>query len=253
MKIVLQKYIADSGFCSRRKAEDLIRIGRVSVNGEVAKLGTRVEATDEIKVGNKVIKAQGDLVYVLMNKPEGYVCSNRRFKGEDNVFDLLIDNAKKAPKERLFVVGRLDKMSEGLVLLTNDGDLTYKLTHPKFEHEKEYIVQLKVKHDKVGSEANECGRVQELNISDTITKLKKGVDIGEGEIGKAKRVSFMGEGKFKITLSEGKNRQIRRMFEGLDFHVLKLQRIRIGSGDLKFELGKLKKGEWKYVGLGSRE
>jgi len=223
MKIVLQKFIADSGYCSRRKAEDLIRNGEVRVNGKVAALGGRVDDGDEVLVEGKIIKTESEKYYIVLNKPVGYTCTNRKFKDEKNVFDLV------DVKERLHVVGRLDKNSRGLVLLTNDGDLTQKLTHPSFEHEKEYIVKIKN---------------QKLKIKDILENLNSGVDIGERDgVILAKDVKYLGHEKFMIVLTEGKKRQIRRMFEAVGCEVLDLVRVRIGG----IKLGNLKEGEWKHV------
>ena len=228
MKIVLQKFIAESGYCSRRQAEELIRLGKVLVNGELAELGMKVDDKDEVKVRGKRVAINKEKIYIILNKPKNYTCTNRKFEGEKNVFDLI-----HAP-ERLFVVGRLDKDSRGLVLLTNDGDLTQKLTHPKFEHEKEYIVEI----------SNFQFPISKQFINDLILKFEKGVDIGEGDgIVKAKDIKYLGANKFKIILTEGKKRQIRRMFKSVGCDIKDLVRVRIG----KIELGNLKEGKYKYI------
>ena len=224
MKIVLQKYIAESGFCSRRRAEELIRQKKVKVNNEIAELGTRVSEKDEVVIAGKEIKLIKKKIYIILNKPAGYTCTNRKFKGEKNIFELV------DVKERLYTVGRLDKNSHGLVLLTNDGDLTEQLTHPRFEHEKEYLVKLKVKSEK-------------FKVEEIIKSFRKGVDIGENEIGKAKNVEYLGDDKFRIILTEGKKRQIKRMFGALNLEVADLKRIRISS----VKLGNLKRGKWIYL------
>ncbi|RLC37994.1 pseudouridine synthase [Candidatus Falkowbacteria bacterium] len=224
MKIVLQKYIAESGFCSRRRAEELIRQKKVKVNNEIAELGTRVSEKDEVVIEGKEIKLIKKKIYIILNKPAGYTCTNRKFKGEKNIFELV------DVKERLYTVGRLDKNSHGLVLLTNDGDLTEQLTHPRFEHEKEYLVKLKVKSEK-------------FKVEEIIKSFRKGVDIGENEIGKAKNVEYLGDDKFRIILTEGKKRQIKRMFGALNLEVADLKRIRISS----VKLGNLKRGKWIYL------
>ena len=136
MKIVLQKFIAQSGYCSRRQAEELIRLKKVLVNDELAELGMKVDQDSEVKVRGKKIAINKEKIYIALNKPKGYTCTNRQFEGERNVFNL-VDVA-----EKLFTVGRLDKDSRGLILLTNDGDLALKMTHPRFEHEKEYMVKI---------------------------------------------------------------------------------------------------------------
>jgi pseudouridine synthase len=220
MSIVLQKFIADSGYCSRRKAEELIRRGKVKVNNEVACLGTRVTDSDSVFVFDKKIKQEQKLVYIALNKPRGYACTSKKVKGESNIFSLV------ETKERLFPVGRLDKNSRGLVILTNDGDFTYRLTHPSFSHEKEYFV-------KVNKDVSE----------DVIEKFKKGVDIKEKTKAKMKEVERVGFKKYRIILGEGRKRQIRRMFEVFDVTVLDIQRVRIG----KYKLGDLKESEWRFI------
>jgi pseudouridine synthase len=237
MKIVLQKFIAESGYCSRRKAEELIRQGLVSVNGKVAELGSKAEGLDDVKINGKKLGIAAEKIYVILNKPKGYTCTNRQFEGEKNVFDLLKTSPRPSPSqgegaiERLFVVGRLDKESRGLVLLTNDGDLTQKLTHPKYEHEKEYIAtitnyELRITNDKI------------------IAKIKKGIDIGEGDgVVKAKDIKYLGNDKFRIILTEGKKRQIKRMFWSLGCEVKDLVRVRIG----KTKLGDLAEGKYKKI------
>jgi len=161
MKAVLQKIIAMSGYSSRRQAEELIRNGLVSLNGQLAFLGDSADPQkDIIEINGKTIASLPQPIYIKFNKPLGYVCTNRYFKNEKNIFDLVDIN------ERLFVVGRLDKDSRGLLLLTNDGDLTQKLCHPKFEHEKVYEVKV-------------AGEIANPNA--IINKLKTGIDIGEGD------------------------------------------------------------------------
>lgn len=223
MKTVLQKFIASSGYCSRRKAEELIKNEKVYVNGKLAELGKRVDELDSVLVEGKKIKIDNKKIYIILNKPAGYVCTNKNFEGEKNIFDLV------KTKEVLHAVGRLDKNSRGLVLLTNDGGLTQKFTHPSFEHEKEYEVQV------IGS------RGKGLDI---VKKFKKGIDIGDGDgVVKAKKVGSIGKDKFRIVLTEGKKRQIRRMFKAVGCEVVDLVRTRIGS----IKLGNLKEGVWKKL------
>ncbi|MFO7806891.1 MAG: pseudouridine synthase [Candidatus Moraniibacteriota bacterium] len=213
-KKVLQKFIAESGFCSRRKAQELIEAGKVSVNDQVAKLGSRVSEKDLVEVEGSKIKPK-EKVYIKLNKPVGYTCTNRKFTGEKNVFDLVKTD------ERLFVAGRLDKNSRGLIVLTNDGDWTQKITHPSFEHEKEYEVR--------------------INKEIPLKKLKrefveKGVVIDDKERVFVKKIEKLGDKKFRLILSEGRNRQIRKMFQSLKAEVLDLKRLRIDNinlGDLK--------------------
>ena len=223
MKIVLQKFIAEAGICSRRKAEDFIKDGLVTVNGVVAHLGDRADESDEVLLDGEKITKQDKEVYIILNKPKGYTCTSRQFSEEKNIFDLV------NVKERLFVVGRLDKDSEGLVLLTNDGDLTQKITHPKYEHEKKYLVSI-------------VGRGLEARAIQN--EFKQGVDIGDGDgVVKAKSVKSVGIDKFEIILTQGKKRQIRRMFGVLGCDVLNLIRTKIGN----IEMGDLKLGEWRYL------
>ncbi len=224
MKIVLQKYIASSGFCSRRQAEELIRSGKVFVDDERAELGQRVYEGEEVKVDGKIIRERKEKIYIKLNKPRGYTCTSRKFDAEENVFELI---DKKY--DYLHVVGRLDKNSHGLVILTNDGDFTEKMTHPRYEHEKEYLVRIKE---------------DDFNSENIIEKLKKGVDIGDGDgIVKVKDVEQIGEKMFKMILTQGKKRQIRRMFEALDHKVSDLERVRMG----KIVLGDLKVREWEIL------
>ncbi|MCK5212151.1 rRNA pseudouridine synthase [Candidatus Parcubacteria bacterium] len=224
-KIILQKFIVDSGHCSRRQATELIRSGRVKVNDKMAELGQKVLSNDKVQVGEKILKIEIEKIYIILNKPICYICTNRKFKGEKNIFDL-IEN-----KNRLFVVGRLDKDSRGLVLITNDGDMTERITHPRYEHEKEYVVQLRIKNE-------------ELRIKEIASSFLKGIDISEGDgVVKAKVTEYLGQGKFKIILTSGKKRQIRRMFEILDLEIVDLVRVRIGN----IELGELKIGEWRHL------
>ncbi|MBU0731625.1 pseudouridine synthase [Patescibacteria group bacterium] len=226
-KIVLQKYIANSGLCSRRKAEERIRQGSVKINGQTAKLGARVDVGDVVEVDGKVIKEEKKKIYIKLNKPKGYTCTNRDFETEKNVFELI-----DIP-ERLFIAGRLDKYSRGLVILTNDGELMQELTHPKNEHEKVYHVLIDMPTQKKRDIAAEI-----------IKKFKAGVDIGEGDgLVKAKRMKYLNNNLFEIVLTTGKKRQIRRMTVAVGFRVLDLRRIKIG----KYNLGRLAEGKWEYI------
>lgn len=225
MKIVLQKYIAESGLCSRRAAGELVRQGKVTVNKKRAELGMKVDEDDDIRVDGEKIPLANKKIYIILNKPRGYVCTNRRFADEKNIFDLV------DVKEKLFVAGRLDKDSRGLVLLTNDGELTQRITHPKFEHEKQYIAtikscKIKIPYDKL------------------MASFRRGIDIGEDDgIARAKNMKYLGGDKFEIILTEGKKRQIRRMFKVSGFEVIDLVRVRIGG----IELGNLPNGKWKKI------
>ncbi len=218
----LQKIIADSGYCSRRRAEDLIKEERVRVNGDVAEPGLKAEPGDRIEIDKRSIETElKEKVYIKVNKPKGYTCTNRKFEGEKNIFDLV------PLKTRLFVVGRLDKDSRGLVVLTNDGDWAYKLTHPSFEKEKEYLVKL-------------ASQVEDKDLKIIKKKFLKGLE-SEGEFFKAKRVDQIDKKTFQVVLTQGKNRQIRRMFASLGMEVVDLQRIRLDD----ISLGGLKSGQYE--------
>lgn len=226
MKKILQKIIAEAGYCSRRAAEDLIKRGQVKLNGVLAKVGDMADETDKIKVRGEVIGAARDKVYIKMNKPVGYTCTNRQFKGEKNIFEL----AESLPSG-VFTIGRLDKNSRGLILITNDGDLTLKLTHPRMAHEKIYEVRVRADID-------------EKTVGKIKTNFIKGIPFGMDEgIAKAKRVDYLGDGMFRIILTEGKKRQIRRMFESVETRVIDLKRISFAG----LELGNLPEGKWGYL------
>jgi pseudouridine synthase len=224
MKMVLQKAIAESGYSSRRKAEEIIRGGHVKINGREALIGDLADPEkDKITISGRLISKPEEKVYIMLNKPLGYTCTNRRFTGEQNIFELV-----NLPI-RLFAVGRLDKDSRGLILLTNDGDLTQKISHPKFEHDKEY--EVRIRDDVVNPEL-------------VIKKLLNGVDIGEGDGAvKAIRAKYLQNGLFRITLNEGKKRQIRRMFAVLGTRVDDLKRISISGLNLE----DLPEGKWDYL------
>lgn len=238
--IRLQKYIADQGICSRRKAEEMISVGQVEVNGKVANLGMKVDSErDQIEINGETSPSPsstrgGKFVYILLNKPVDYICSNSDEQGA-SVLELLIKENYWKPNgrdiiERVYPVGRLDKDSEGLVLLTNDGDLTNQLTHPSFEHEKEYEVTIDKQLEKTA-----------------IKVLEYGMDIGDGEYVQGievKKVFNKGRRTIvTVVLKEGKNRQIRKMFGRLGYHVISLKRIRIG----KVKLGVLPVGKWCFI------
>ncbi len=233
MKKVLQKYIASSGYCSRRQAEELIRVGKVTVNGERAELGQRADGTDEVKVRGTKIEVEKKKIYVKLNKPRGYVCTIRDFDAEQNVFELI-----DAEFRHLHVVGRLDKNSHGLVILTNDGDFTAKMTHPRYRHEKEYLIRIK------DERLDTCQRDRNIEAREIVKELKKGVNIGDGDgVVKVKSVEQLSDKIFKIILTQGKKRQIRRMFETVGYKVSDLERVRIGD----IVLGDLKVREWEIM------
>lgn len=224
-KIRINKYLALSGVASRRKCEDIILSGKVKVNGVVVKdLATYINCDkDLVTVNEKTIKKQEEKVYYLLNKPEGVIsASNSKYK-EKTVVDLIDDD-----NHRLFPVGRLDKDTTGVILITNDGDFAYKLTHPKFEKEKTYEALVK-------------GKVEGKDIR----KLEKGVVV-DGKVtagSKARLVKIVNSKNsiIEITLIEGRNRQVKKMCKCIGHEVLKLKRIKEGS----IELGNLKEGEYR--------
>ncbi|MFA5211494.1 MAG: pseudouridine synthase [Patescibacteria group bacterium] len=245
-KIRLQKYIASQGICSRRQAEELIGSGQVKVNRQVTtELGTKVDPSlDRVDVFfNKEWKKlkneneeekKNSLVYIALNKPIDYICSNSGEQGK-TVLDLLTKEnnlQKKDLKTRVFPVGRLDKDSEGLVLLTNDGNLTNILTHPRFEHEKEYEVMIDKALDKKAKKVLEIG----MFLDAEKTEFVQGIKILR-EFNKGRRTLL------NVILKEGKNRQIRKMFGNLGYHVQSLKRVRIK----KLRLNTLPVGKWKFI------
>lgn len=236
----LQKFIAESGYCSRRRAEELIREGVVTVNNKVATIGQSVADGDRVLIDGKPIGRQARKIYMALNKPKGYTCTNRRFKDERNIFDLVdID-------ERLFIVGRLDKDSRGLVILTNDGEYTQKITHPRFHHEKVYEVTVdipKASNPDITTPAKRGkSNTEEAWAHDILLCLKKGI-MNDGEFLVAKKASYLGNNKFRVILTEGKKRQLRRMFGALDLRVSDLVRVQIGN----IKLDNLKEGHWQEI------
>jgi len=224
MKERLQKILSQAGICSRRKAEELILSGKVEVNNKIAKLGDKADLEkDKISVDNKIVETRhvaSNLVYYLVNKPKDYLCSSRRHKTTDK---LVIDLVPKKP--RVWSVGRLDRESTGLILLTNDGNFTNQYTHPKFEHEKEYEVV-----------------VGKPITKDFLKQTQKGIKLKEGTA-KADKITKISENMFNIILHQGWNKQIRRMCQNLNYKVVDLKRIRIG----KWKLGNLSEGKFKTI------
>ncbi len=228
----INKFLAESGVCSRRAADQLITEKRVKVNKNIAKIGQEVGVNDIVYVDGRPVNAVKKYDYYIMNKPKGYVCTVKDDKGRKTVIDLLPENVG-----RLFPVGRLDYDSEGLLILTNDGDLTFKLTHPKNEIPKTYLV----KTEKPVTE-------KDLNI------LRAGVVIDGVKTAKCKitliQTTKTGS-KLHITIHEGRNREIRKMFECVGNNVDFLKRIKIGdltvSGLNRGEIRKLTPGEVEYL------
>lgn len=203
----------------------MIRDGLVKLNGYQAKLGERADDSDEITVNGKKLERSVEKIYIKLNKPMGYTCTNRYFKGEKNIYSLV-----NLP-QKLFAIGRLDKDSRGLVILTNDGELTAKLTHAKFGSEKKYLVKC----------AADDRLLKKVTIDQTVRTLKKGVDLGEGEgLGWAKSAEYL-NGTFTLVLTTGRKRQVRRMFQGLHYHVVDLFRTEIAG----VMLGDLPEGKWE--------
>lgn len=222
----LQKYLANAGVASRRACEKYIEEGRVKVNGEVVKeLGTKVDSLkDKVEFDNKLVKIKTSSVYIMLNKPEGYVTTVKDDRNRPTVIDLL-----KGVKERVFPIGRLDFETEGLLLLTNDGNVAYRLTHPKYKVYKTYEAL-------VGGKPNE----------EKLEKLKKGIMLEDGMTAPAilKVVKkFSDKTLIEIKIREGRNRQVRRMFKAINHPVLKLKRTEQGI----LSLNSLEKGKYRYL------
>lgn len=216
----LQKILSGRGICSRRKAEEYISHGLVTVNGKKAELGQKADpAVDRIEVDGSVIEARKEMLYYVMHKPVGVVTTNANRADQKTVKDLL----PKHLRGKIFPIGRLDKDSAGLLLLTNDGVLAYRLTHPKFDHQKEYEVETK-------------GPIAD----GALKKLEKGITIA-GTKTKPAKVSRLGHSRFRIVLTEGRNRQIRRMCQKVGSPVRTLRRVRIMTlSDPKLWPGKVR-------------
>ncbi len=214
----LNKAISDSGYCSRRKADELIERGVVTLNDQPVQLGDRVMPGDVIKIHGKVIGAPKNDVYLMLNKPVGITCTtDQRVKG--NVVDFI-----NFP-ERIFHVGRLDKPSEGLLLMTNDGDIVNKILRAGNRHEKEYIV-----------------RVDRPINPDFVQRMSRGIPILE-TVTKPCTVERLSRFVFRIVLVQGLNRQIRRMCEYLNYEVIALKRVRI----MNLTMGDLPNGQWRHL------
>lgn len=223
----INKYLSETGYCSRRAADKLIEEGRVTINGKVPEMGTKIKPGDKIRVDGKIIQTpKEDHVYMAFNKPVGIVCTTDTKSEKNNIIDYI-----NYPK-RIFPIGRLDKASEGLIFLTSDGDIVNKILRAGNNHEKEYLVSV----DKPVSD-------------DFIQKMSNGIPI-LGTKTKKCYVAKTGTNSFKIILTQGLNRQIRRMCEYLDYQVVKLRRIRIMNISLDLPTGKwrlLTKEEMKEI------
>jgi 23S rRNA pseudouridine2604 synthase len=212
----LNKFISESGVCSRREADAWIGAGRVTVNGKPASLGTQVTAADQVQIDGRDLPRREREVYIALNKPAGITCTTER-DVPGNIVDLV------GHRERIFPIGRLDKDSEGLILLTNNGDIVNEILRVEHGHEKEYLVTV------------------ERPVADSfLSMMAAGVRIG-GQKTKPSIVTRAGTATFRIVLTQGLNRQIRRMCSALGFRVQHLRRVRI----MHIRLGKLPSGSWR--------
>lgn len=214
--IRLNKYISESGFCSRREADKFIEAGMVTIDNIKATMGTKVSKGQVVRVNGKLISKEEQLVYIALNKPVGITCTTEH-KVKGNIVDFV------KHEKRIFPIGRLDKDSQGLILLTNDGDIVNKILRAGNNHEKEYIVT-----------------VNKPITEDFIKRMGNGVKI-LGEVTKKCYVKKESPNVFRIILTQGLNRQIRRMCEALGYEVVKLKRIRI----MNINLDSLKIGQWR--------
>lgn len=216
----LNKYIAECGICSRRKADEMIASGKVKVNGKIiTELGYKINENDNVSVDNKLIKREENKVYILLNKPKGVVTTLQDEYNRKKVTDLVNE------KERVYPIGRLDKDTSGLLILTNDGEFANRLMHPKNEINKTYVV-----------------KTDSLVTDEKIEKLRKGVDIG-GYVTKEAKVEKISNNELEITIHEGKNRQVRRMCACVNINVVELKRIKYG----KLTLEGIETGKYRYL------
>ena len=214
----LNKYISETGVCSRREADKWIEAGRVTLNGQPATLGTQVAVGDEVRVDGESIGVKKKQVYIALNKPVGIICTT-----EAHIEDNIIDHV--GFPERIFPVGRLDRDSEGLILLTNNGDIVNEILRSENNHEKEYLVTV------------------DRPITDlSLRMLAGGVKI-MGELTKPSKVARVNAQSFRIILTQGLNRQIRRMCSALGYKAQRLQRVRI----MNIHLGNLRPGQWRHL------
>ena len=217
-KVRINKFLSQAGFCSRREADKFILDERVTINGIVAKMGEKIDPNDDISVdGERISKKPNKKIYIILNKPKGIVCTTDSGVEKNNIIDYV-----NHPK-RIFPIGRLDKTSEGLIFLTNDGDIVNKILRAKNKHEKEYHVT-----------------VDKPITHEFIKQMSKGVPI-LNTVTRPCEIKRIKDYEFKIILTQGLNRQIRRMCEYLGYRVKKLKRIRIMNIKLDIPLG-----EWRY-------
>ena len=217
-KVRINKFLSQAGFCSRREADKFILDERVTINGVVAKMGEKIDPNDDISVdGERISKKPNKKIYIILNKPKGIVCTTDSGVEKNNIIDYI-----NHPK-RIFPIGRLDKTSEGLIFLTNDGDIVNKILRAKNKHEKEYHVT-----------------VDKPITHEFVQQMSKGVPI-LNTVTRPCEIKRIKDYEFKIILTQGLNRQIRRMCEYLGYRVKKLKRIRIMNIKLDIPLG-----EWRY-------
>lgn len=217
----INKFISETGYCSRREADKLVESGRVTINGKPAELGSQAELGDDVRIDGKRIGEQKEHVYIALNKPVG-ITSTTEAHVRGNIVDFV------GHEERIFPIGRLDKDSEGLILLTNDGDIVNRILRAEGRHEKEYVV----------------------TVNRPVTQpFLKGMSEGVRILGSMTlpcKITKEGDRVFRIILTEGKNRQIRRMCTAFGFQVVKLRRVRI----MNIHLGDLKTGKWRDLTKG---
>lgn len=222
-KLRLNKFLSGSGVASRRKCDEIIASGKVTVNGKVVtEIGSQInEKKDKVMVEGKAVCLPSSFVYIKLNKPKGYACTASDEKGRKTIYDLV------DCEERLFSIGRLDYNTEGLIILTNDGDFANKVSHPRYDVEKEYRVTIE-------------GKIKESELA----VLRKGVVVDGQKMPPAK-VKLLSQdeniSKISVVINEGQNRQVRRMFEAIGREIKLLKRVRIGS----VRLGGLSRGQWR--------
>ena len=210
----INKYLSEIGHCSRRSADKLIEQGRITINGKIPELGEKIQEGDIIAVDGKLVKHRKEKhIYIAVNKPRGIVCTTDQRVEKDNIVDFV------GHPQRIFPIGRLDKASEGLILMTSDGDIVNKILRARNNHEKEYVVS-----------------VDKSIRQEFITKMRNGVPILDTVTRKC-YVEQMGSKSFRIILTQGLNRQIRRMCEHLGYRVTKLKRVRIMNINLDLSIG----------------
>lgn len=214
----LNKYISETGVCSRREADRWIEAGRVTCNGQLASLGTQVADGDEVRIDGNLIGVKKKPVYLALNKPVGIICTT-----ETQIEDNIIEHVRFT--ERIFPIGRLDRDSEGLILLTNDGDIVNEILRSENNHEKEYVVTV------------------DRPITDLALRMMQGGVKIMGQLTKPGKVTRIGPQSFRLILTQGLNRQIRRMCSALGYKAQRLQRVRI----MHIRLGDLRPGQWRHL------